>query len=411
MTMRHSPAFAAPAGRRPLRAHLRRMLAAALLPALLLAPAAQAFETRAGSAFVLDQTTGTVLLAKNADVPLPPASMSKLMTLYMLFEALERGTVTMETTFPVSARARGMGGSTMFLNELDRPSVRELILGIVVNSGNDACVVVAEGLSPTGTEDGFAALMTARARELGMTETTLANASGWPHPQHRMSMRDLGILAERLIEDFPDFYLYFNEREYDYKDRAPANRFNRNPLFRLDIGADGLKTGHTNEAGYGLVGSAVQGNRRVIFAISGIETEAIRAEESGAIVNWAFRQFAERSVASEGEVIAEAAVWRGSQPRVGLVPEGDVTLLMPALASKQIEAEVVYQGPIHAPVVKGQVLAEMVFTPEGMEERRVPLVADRDVPVGGFLTRVITTSSVLLGRLTQTATKTAGDAL
>ncbi|MDX5402770.1 MAG: D-alanyl-D-alanine carboxypeptidase, partial [Rhodobacterales bacterium] len=219
----------------PLR--LRRLVAAALLPVLLSTTAAQAFDTRAGSAWVLDQTTGTVLLSKNAETPLPPASMSKLMTLYMLFEALERGTVTMDTTFPVSARARSMGGSTMFLNEQDRPTVRELILGIIVNSGNDACVVVAEGLSPTGTEDGFAALMTQRARELGMKDTTLANASGWPHPQHRMSMRDLGILAKHLIEDFPDYYLYFNEREYDYKDRAPANRFNRNPLFQLDIGA------------------------------------------------------------------------------------------------------------------------------------------------------------------------------
>ena len=234
--------------------HLRRFFTAALLPILLSTTAAQAFDTRAGSAWVLDQTTGTVLLSKNAETPLPPASMSKLMTLYMLFEALERGTVTMDTTFPVSSRARAMGGSTMFLNEQDRPTVRELILGIIVNSGNDACVVVAEGLSPTGTEDGFAALMTQRARELGMKDTTLANASGWPNPQHRMSMRDLGILAQHLIEDFPDYYLYFNEREYDYKGRAPANRFNRNPLFQLDIGADGLKTGHTQEAGFGLVG-------------------------------------------------------------------------------------------------------------------------------------------------------------
>jgi D-alanyl-D-alanine carboxypeptidase (penicillin-binding protein 5/6) len=342
-----------------------------------------------------------VLLSKNAETPLPPASMSKLMTLYMLFEALERGTVTMDTTFPVSSRARAMGGSTMFLNEQDTPSVRELILGIIVNSGNDACVVVAEGLSPTGTEDGFAALMTQRARELGMSETTLANASGWPNPQHRMSMRDLGLLAQRLIEDFPDYYLYFNEREYDYKNRAPANRFNRNPLFRLDIGADGLKTGHTEEAGFGLVGSAAQGDRRVIFAISGMDSDQTRAEESAAIVNWAFRQFAERSVAKAGQVIAEAEVWRGDQPRVGLVPESDVDMLVPALSSDTVEAEIVHQGPINAPVTKGQVLGEMVLTREGLDPVRVPLVADRDVPLGGFVTRVLTTSQVLLERFTK----------
>jgi serine-type D-Ala-D-Ala carboxypeptidase (penicillin-binding protein 5/6) len=396
-----SPLFAT----RPL---LRRMVTAALLPLLLSTTAAHAFDTRAGSAFVLDQTTGTVLLAKNADTPLPPASMSKLMTLYMLFEALERGTVTMDTTFPVSSRARAMGGSTMFLNEQDRPTVRELILGIIVNSGNDACVVVAEGLSPTGTEDGFAALMTQRARELGMNETTLANASGWPHPQHRMSMRDLGILAQRLIDDFPDLYLYFNEREYDYKNRSPANRFNRNPLFRLDIGADGLKTGHTQEAGFGLVGSAAQGDRRVIFVISGMETDQIRAEESAAIVNWAFRQFTERKLASAGQVIAEAGVWRGNQMKVGLVPESDVTLLLPALASNAVEAEIVHAGPIHAPILKGQPLGEMIVTREGMEPLTVPLVADRDVPVGGFLTRVLTTSQVLFERFAAPATEPSG---
>ena len=385
----------------PFSTGLRRSTGIALILAALMAPAAQAFDTRAGSAFVMDQTTGTVLLSKNAETPLPPASMSKLMTLYMLFEALERGTVTMDTTFPVSSRARAMGGSTMFLNEQDTPSVRELILGIIVNSGNDACVVVAEGLSPTGTEDGFAALMTQRARELGMSETTLANASGWPNPQHRMSMRDLGLLAQRLIEDFPDYYLYFNEREYDYKNRAPANRFNRNPLFRLDIGADGLKTGHTEEAGFGLVGSAAQGDRRVIFAISGMDSDQTRAEESAAIVNWAFRQFAERSVAKAGQVIAEAEVWRGDQPRVGLVPESDVDMLVPALSSDTVEAEIVHQGPINAPVTKGQVLGEMILTREGLDPVRVPLVADRDVPLGGFVTRVLTTSQVLLERFTK----------
>jgi serine-type D-Ala-D-Ala carboxypeptidase (penicillin-binding protein 5/6) len=387
---------------------MRRIMAATLLPAVMMTTSAHAFDTRAASAYVVDQTTGTVLLSKNAETPLPPASMSKLMTLYMLFEALERGTVTMDTTFAVSARARAMGGSTMFLNEQDRPSVRELILGIVVNSGNDACVVVAEGLSPTGTEDGFAALMTQRARELGMTDTHLANASGWPHPQHRMSMRDLGILAERLIEDFPELYLYFNEREYDYKDRAPANRFNRNPLFRLDIGADGLKTGHTQEAGYGLVGSAAQGNRRVIFVVSGIESEQIRAEESTAIVNWAFRQFAERTVARAGQVIATADVWRGAQPQVGLVPDTDISLLLPALSSDSIEAEIVHQGPINAPVAKGQVLGEMIITREGLDPVRVPLVADSDVPLGGFATRVLTTSQVLIDRFVQPQEQPSG---
>ncbi len=394
----------------PVARKIRQHALTFLLSALMMTTAAQAFDTRAGSAFVIDQTTGTVLLAKNAGTPLPPASMSKLMTLYVLFEALEAGTVTMDTTFAVSSRARAMGGSTMFLNEQDRPTVRELILGIIVNSGNDACVVVAEGLSPTGTEDGFAALMTQRAREMGMTETTLANASGWPDPQHRMSMRDLGILATRLIEDFPDLYLYFNEREYDYKDRAPANRFNRNPLFRLDIGADGLKTGHTQEAGFGLVGSAAQGDRRVVFVISGMESDEIRAEESTAIVNWAFRQFAQRDIATAGQVLATADVWRGAQPNVGLVPESDISLLLPALESDQVEAEIVHQGPINAPVAKGQVLGEMIVTREGLDPVSVPLVANADVPLGGFTTRVISTTQLLWERFAQPESAPDGEA-
>ncbi|MEC8794861.1 MAG: D-alanyl-D-alanine carboxypeptidase family protein, partial [Pseudomonadota bacterium] len=224
--------------------------------------ATAAFETRATAAYVLDQTTGTVLLSKNAETPLPPASMSKLMTLNMLFEALRDGRVSLDTQFSVSTKAKNMGGSTMFLDETDRPTVAQLIQGIIVQSGNDACVVVAEGLA--GTEDAFARLMNQRAQALGMTSSTFANSSGWPNPNQRMSMKDLATLANRLITEFPEYYGYFGQPEFDFDGRAPQNRFNRNPLLRLNIGADGLKTGHTQEAGYGLVGSAVQGNRRVI---------------------------------------------------------------------------------------------------------------------------------------------------
>ncbi|MBL3567661.1 D-alanyl-D-alanine carboxypeptidase, partial [Rhodovulum sulfidophilum] len=262
-------------------------LAGALSLLALAAPAQANFETRAGAAYVVDQSTGTVLLSKNADQPVPPASMSKLMTLNMLFEALRDGRVTLETQFSVSSRAMAMGGSTMFLNERDRPTVEDLIQGIIVQSGNDACVVVAEGLA--GTEEAFARLMTERAQVLGMTNSTFANASGWPHPNQRMSMHDLGILAMRLIDEFPEYYGFFGEQEYDYDGRAPQNRFNRNPLLKLGIGADGLKTGHTQEAGYGLVGSALQNGRRVTFVVSGLDSAEQRAEEGERIINWAFR--------------------------------------------------------------------------------------------------------------------------
>ena len=362
----------------------------ATLPAL-------AFETRANAAWVFDVGTHAVLMEKNADQPVPPASMSKLMTVNMLFEALQDGRVTMDTTFGVSARARAMGGSTMFLNEQDRPTVRELIQGMVVNSGNDACVVVAEGLA--GSEDAFAAQMTERAKALGMTGSNFANASGWPDPNHRMTAHDLGILALRLIEEFPDDYKVFAETEYNYADRAPDNRFNRNPLLKLGIGADGLKTGHTQEAGYGLVGSAVQGDRRVIVVISGLASEKDRSEEAESLVNWAFRQFAQKTVAKAGSRVAEADVWMGSAATVGLVPAKDVRILVPALVQDTITAEVVYSGPLTAPLVAGQEVAKLVVHVPDLPDVIVPLVAETDIGKGGFFKRITSAAQSLINQV------------
>ena len=221
----------------------------ACLALILFSLPAHAFDTKATAAYVIDQTTGTVLLAKNADTPLPPASMSKLMTLYMMFEAIERGKdkggLDLVETLPVSQHAMSYGGSTMFLDTTDRVSVEDLLRGIIVLSGNDACAVVAEALSPDGTEYGFARLMTQRAQQLGMTNSTFANSNGWPQAGHLMSVRDLGLVANRIITDFPQFYPLFSEREFLFDGRAPQNKSNRNPLLGLGIGADGLKTGHT----------------------------------------------------------------------------------------------------------------------------------------------------------------------
>lgn len=374
---------------------------APLVACLLLALPAQAFDTRASAAFVLDVKTGTILLSKNADQPLPPASMSKLMTLYMAFEAVRDGRLRLDEKLPVSSHAMSFGGSTMFLDTTDRVSVEDLLRGIIVLSGNDACVVLAETLSPDGTEAGFARLMTQRAQQLGMTNSTFRNASGWPADGHRMSMRDLALVARLLIEEFPEFYPMFAEKEFQFDGRAPQNVSNRNPLLGLGIGADGLKTGHTQEAGYGLVGSAKQGDRRVIFVITGLPTAQARAEESQAIVNWAFRQFAERRLATQGQEIARADVWMGAEPTVGLVPAEDLTVLLPVLGGDDIAAEVVYTGPIRAPIEKGQPLAELIFTPEGLPETRVTLVADRAVDNGGFVSRMTTASSVLLRKLNE----------
>ncbi|MBA86326.1 MAG: D-alanyl-D-alanine carboxypeptidase [Rhodobacteraceae bacterium] len=392
--------YAAKQGGKRMKLRLLGLLGALAVGGALALPA-QAFDTRAKSAFVIDQTTGTVLLSKNADVALPPASMSKLMTLYMAFEAVRDGRLTLDERLPVSQHAMNYGGSTMFLDTTDRVRVEDLLRGIIVLSGNDACAVIAEALSPDGTEAGFARQMTLRAQQLGMMNSTFSNSNGWPQAGHRMSMRDLAILADHLIADFPEFYPLFSEREFAFDGRAPQNKTNRNPLLGLGIGADGLKTGHTNEAGYGLVGSAKQGDRRVIFVLSGLGSSAARAEESEAIVNWSFRQFVQKSVAQSGSVIAQADVWMGDEPRVGLVPAQDVTALLPVLDAKQVQAEVVYQGPISAPVSKGQELATLIIQPQGMQQLEIPLVAERDVPKGGFIPRIATVAQILLKRLDQ----------
>jgi D-alanyl-D-alanine carboxypeptidase (penicillin-binding protein 5/6) len=375
-----------------------RILVAMLIVAVSFGPS-NAFETEASGAYVLDVTTGTVLLNKNGDQSLPPASMSKLMTLYMLFDALRDGRVQLDQSFAVSTRAKNMGGSTMFLNELDRPTAKELIQGIIVSSGNDATVTVAEGLA--GTEEAFARQMNEVAPQIGLQDSTFTNASGWPDPNHRMSMRDLARVAQILVTEFPEYYGYFAQEEFDYKDRSPANRFNRNPVLKLGIGADGLKTGHTQEAGYGFVGSARQGDRRIVFAITGLPSQAARSSESAAIVNWAFGQFAQRTIVKEGQQFAQADVWMGSEPNVGLVAAQDQTVLLPVLAGDSLSAEVVYSGPLNAPIRKGDQLAELVFTPDGLSEIRIPLVADREVARGGFLSRMTTAIKVLLEQINQ----------
>ncbi len=375
---------------------LLRIFGAAGVLILCTLPARAEFETLAKAAYIYDVTTQTVLFEKQPDVPLPPASMSKLMTLNMLFEALQDGRVSLDTRFGVSTRARQIGGSSMFLNEQDRPTVEELIQGIVVLSGNDACVVVAEGLA--GSEDTFARLMNRRAPDLGMTGSTFANSSGWPNPNHRMSMHDLGVIATRLITEFPEYYGYFGQEEYLYDGRTPDNRFNRNPLLSLGIGVDGLKTGHTSEAGYGLVGSAHQGTRRIVFAVSGMTSERERAEESERAVNWAFRQFVEKKVIDKGTQIARADVWMGDQSDIGLVTGTDVTLLTSALARDELQAEVVYRTPLEAPIAKGDVVAKLVISRKDLPQAEVPLYSDRDVARGGFLPRLRTATTVLFER-------------
>lgn len=350
-----------------------------------------AFDTLARSALVLDQASGTVLLAKNEDQPVPPASMSKLMTLNMLFEALQDGRINLDTKFTVSKKASEKGGSKMFVKHGERVSVENLILGIIVHSGNDACIVVAENLA--GSEADFARIMTARARKLGMNESTFANATGWPDPNHRMSARDLVSLANRLMTQFPEFYGYFQERTFTW---AGITQKNRNPLLGLGIGADGLKTGHTSEAEYGLVGTARQRDRRVILVVNGLKSSAERAAEAERLMNWAFRQFAQETLIKAGKNVAQAEVWLGETSFVGLEVADDISALVPYSARDEIKMSVTYEGPVHAPISKGDELGVLSIDIPGLPSQSYPVYASRNVDTGGMMKRLRASADKLL---------------
>jgi D-alanyl-D-alanine carboxypeptidase (penicillin-binding protein 5/6) len=369
---------------------------AALLAAAFFATLAQpvsAFDTAARTALVIDMQTGAELLSKDADLPYPPASMSKLMTLNMVFEALQSGRLSLDDTFRVSIKAWKMEGSSMFLKEGERVRVADLLRGVIVQSGNDACVVIAENLA--GSEEAFAQAMTTRAHELGMTNTSLTNSTGWPHPGHKMSVRDLVTIASRIITEFPEFYPYFAETEFTW---AGITQKNRNPLLALDIDADGLKTGHTQEAGYGLVGSAKRGDRRIVFAITGLESAPARSVESERILEWAFRHFENLERYKAGDRIGEAEVWIGERGTVGLTTEEDVMVTVPFGAADNVTAQIRYRGPVEAPIAKGDRIADLVLNIPDMPPIVRPLIAAEDVERGGYLTRLGAAAKILIAK-------------
>jgi D-alanyl-D-alanine carboxypeptidase (penicillin-binding protein 5/6) len=355
------------------------------------APQAMALETTAREAIVVDATTGTVLLDKEADVSMPPASMSKIMTAYLVFERLKDGRLSLDDELLVSEKAWRKGGSKMFVKVGNRVRVEDLIQGVVVQSGNDACIVLAEAIS--GSEEAFAEEMTRKAAELGMTGSKFANATGWPDPEHRMTARDLAILAKRIIEDFPEYYHYFSEKEFVWNEiRQP----NRNPILFSSVGADGLKTGHTEEAGYGLTASAVKDGRRLILVVSGLESEKIRAEESERLLSWGFREFGNYALVKPGEIVDEAPVWLGEKATVGAVVPDGLTLTLPRKARDQMQVKVIYDSPVPAPIAAGQEVGKLVITIPESAPIVVPLLANEDVANLGPIGRIRASLSYLV---------------
>lgn len=349
---------------------------------------AGAIETQARNAILMDYDTGQYLYVKDHEKMVPPASMSKLMTVNMIFEKLKDGSLSLDDTFTVSERAwklggAASGGSTMFLKIGEKVRVEDILKGILIQSGNDACIVAAENLA--GSEDDFAEMMNKRARELGLNNSSFANSTGLPHPDQKMSVEDLAKLARHIIKEFPEFYHIFSEKYYTHNNITQGNR---NPLLYSMPNADGLKTGHTEEAGFCLTASAKKGERRLIEVMTGMNSNKERSEEAERLMEWGFREFNNYNLLNKGQEIAEIPVVFGNEKEVRLVvPETVKRTLKKSQASK-IKMTAVYDKPVKAPVAAGDKLGEVRIELDGQEMENVPLVADKNIEKLGFFGRI-----------------------
>jgi serine-type D-Ala-D-Ala carboxypeptidase (penicillin-binding protein 5/6) len=353
---------------------------------LVTAQAAPTIDTIAQQAIVVDADTETVLLSKNAYEPMYPASMTKMMTAHIIFDYLKSGKLKMEDTLSVSEEAWRKGGSKMFVKVNTRVSIEDLLKGIVIQSGNDACIVVAEGIS--GTEAQFAELMNVYAKELGMTKSHFKNATGWPDDEHVTSPYDLYLLAKDTIENYPEYYPIYSQDSFTY---SGITQPNRNLLLDNSIGVDGLKTGHTEAAGYGITISGVnpEDGRRIIVVVNGLSSEKERADEAERLLIFAYRNFENKTVWQQGAEVAKGDVWFGEAATVPLVAAEDVTLTLPKGDYKDITMTVKYNGPIAAPVAKGQEVGQVVVSVPGREPQAVKLVTGADVPKLSGASRIV----------------------
>jgi D-alanyl-D-alanine carboxypeptidase (penicillin-binding protein 5/6) len=331
-------------------------------------------DTVARWAYIQDFNTGASLLEKNADAEMPPSSMTKLMTIYLVYDRLKQGKMKLDDELPVSERAWRMGGSKMFVQVGTQVKVEDLIRGVIVQSGNDACIVFAEAIS--GSEEQFADLMNQKAKELGLTNSYFKNSTGWPDPEQHMSCRDIATLARRIIHDFPEYYHYDSEKTFKYNNIEQGNR---NPLVQKGT-ADGLKTGHTEAGGYGLCASSKRGDRRVILVLNGLETMHQRAEEGERLIDWAFANFEDVKLFAAGDVVERVPVWLGESPSVPLVGGRDLVVTMPRNWRKSAAVKVSYDSPIRAPVAKGTTLGRLMVSGNGVPAMEAPLLAGEDVP-------------------------------
>ena len=356
----------------------------------------QTIDTGARHVFLYDMTTDTILLDKESDVPMPPASMSKLMTVYMVLERLKSGSLSLDDKFLVSRKAWRKGGSKMFVMVNKRVSVRDLLRGIIVQSGNDACIVIAEGIS--GSEEAFAETMTQRGKEIGLRESSFKNSHGYPARGHYMSARDIATLSRRIIRDFPEYYKMFSETEFSF---SGIKQGNRNPLLYKGFGADGLKTGYTQASGYGLVASVVRNKRRLLLVVNGFKSIRGRSSESARLLDWGFRETKSYELFKKGDKIKgkkieNADVWLGKTKKITLAYGKDLTLTMSRKARQSLKVKISYKNPIAAPIKMGTSIGIVTVTAPSMDPIQIPIMAGQEIQQLGFVGRMFNALKFLL---------------
>jgi len=357
----------------------------------------EGFQTKAQNAILMDPGADLVLFEKEADAQIVPASMSKLMTLAVVFRELKAGRIKLDDSFVVSEYAWRTGGApsgtaAMFAPLGDPILISDLLQGVAVQSANDGSIILAEGIA--GTEEAFVKMMNDYGKEIGLTQSHFVNSNGLPAEGHVMSVRDLAVLSKHLVETYPEYYPYFAQKEFRYRDRFTFR--NRNPLVWADIGVDGLKTGFLKESGYGLVSSAKRGDQRLILVVTGLQNKNERESESRRMLEWGFKSFKPFRLFDEGQKVSDALMWGGEKHYVPLVGDGEIDLLLPTSATGAVSAEIIYNGPIKAPIRKGDQIATLrVSAAESSATNEIPLYAGENIASSNFAMRGIDSLLVL----------------
>ena len=370
---------------------MKKLFLAFLLSFILFASKLYAIDTKAEQAIVMDFDTNEILFEKNSNIKTPPASMTKIMTVYAAFDRLKNTDLSIENECVVSAKAYKMGGSRTFLEIDDKVSIDELLKGIIIQSGNDASVALAECLA--GTEDDFAKLMNVYAKRIGMINTNFLNSSGWPEDNHYSSVYDLALLSNALIREFPDLYLYFSDKEFTYNDIKQPNR---NKLLSSVQGADGLKTGFTRASGWGIAATAKRDDRRITAVINGTNSSRSRLNEASNLINWAFSQTSQKLLVDENQVIVEVDVWLGNKPRVNLVSSKKIVSTLSFDQIQLIKSSLEYKRPIEAPIKKGEVYGKLLIDIDGKPNIEVELIAQENVGTVNPISKVFAAMKYLI---------------